>query len=136
MTAIALKLHQSIQLTQSERRYWNNLLKEEKAYIIIGDSQQTLDFTQYQDAYFSGDYWRYLEPELPNQNPPTYPIDNEDSDPDLFADEPPSTSSSEESNPDLRRNTSDPGFNPFSEDSQSQQKAQGHLHQSISTLLN
>ena len=47
LTAIAIKLHQSIQHTYSEKKYWNNFSKEEKAYIIIGDSQQTLDFTQY-----------------------------------------------------------------------------------------
>ena len=56
LTAIALKLHQSIQLTQSEKQYWQNFSKEEKSYIITGDSQHTLDFTQYQEGYFSNDY--------------------------------------------------------------------------------
>ena len=37
LTAIAIKLHQSIQLTQSEKDYWNNFSKEEKPYIITGD---------------------------------------------------------------------------------------------------
>ena len=34
LTAIAIKLHQSIQLTQSEKNYWNNFSKEEKSFII------------------------------------------------------------------------------------------------------
>ena len=57
LTAIAIKLHQSIQLTQSEKNYWNNFSKEEKSFIITGDAQQTLDFTQYQQGYYSSDYW-------------------------------------------------------------------------------
>ena len=59
LTAISLKLHQSIPLTQNEKQYWQNFSKEEKLYIITGDSQQTLDFTQYQEGYFSNDYWTY-----------------------------------------------------------------------------
>ena len=47
LTAIAIKLHQSIPLTQSERQYCQNFSNEEKSYIITGDSQHTLDFTQY-----------------------------------------------------------------------------------------
>ena len=42
LKAIALKLQQSIQFTQSEKKYWSNFLKEEKSYIITGDSQQAL----------------------------------------------------------------------------------------------
>ena len=38
LMAIGLKLHQSIQLTQSEKNYWNNFTKEEKSSIITGDS--------------------------------------------------------------------------------------------------
>ena len=56
LTAITLKLHQSIPLTKTEKQYWNNFSYQEKAYIITGDCQQTLDFTQYQEGYFSGDY--------------------------------------------------------------------------------
>ena len=46
LTAIALKLYQSIHLTPSEKKYQNNFSNQEKAYTITGDSQQTLDFTQ------------------------------------------------------------------------------------------
>ena len=35
-TAIAFKLHQSIQLTQCEKKYWHSFTKEEKAYTIMG----------------------------------------------------------------------------------------------------
>ena len=49
LTAIALKLHRSITLTQSEKNYWQNFSKKEKSYIITGDWQHTLDFTQYQE---------------------------------------------------------------------------------------
>ena len=65
LTAIALKLHQSIQLTQSENKYWSNFSNQEKAYIIAGESQQTLDFTQYQEGYFSSEYWKYLARQEP-----------------------------------------------------------------------
>ena len=105
---MALKLHQSIQLTQSEKKYWNNFSKEEKAYIITGVSQQTLDFTQYQDGYFSGENLRKFVRAKPQaQNPPIVQIE-EDPDPDLFADEPPFPSSSDKSNPALRHNIDTP----------------------------
>ena len=45
LTPIVLNLYQSNQLNQSEKKYWNNFSKEEKAFIIAGDWQQTLDFT-------------------------------------------------------------------------------------------
>ena len=134
LTAIAIKLHQSIQLTQSEKQYWKNFAKEEKSYIITGDSQHTLDFPQYHEGYFSGDYWTYLEPELHNQNPPTNPIDDKDPEPDLFADKPPLTSSSEESIPVFRRTGT-------LDSTQSQKtvilnKVQGLLHRTVSLLQN
>jgi hypothetical protein len=135
LTAIALKLHQSISLTQSEKQYWQNFSKEEKSYIITGDSQHTLDFTQYQEGYFSSDYWTYLgpEPQIPQQ--PTNPVDeDEDPDPDLVADEPPFSDSSEEAVPVFRRtDTQDSGFNPVSEDSHSQQSARTSPPASVST---
>ena len=53
--AIALKLHQSIQLIQNENIFFNNFTKKEKWYIIKGDSQQTLDFAHYQAGFFSGE---------------------------------------------------------------------------------
>ena len=125
LTAIALKLHQAIPLTTTEKQYWNNFTNQEKAYIITGDSQQTLDFTQYQEGYFSGDYWNYLaRPVQPIPQNATAPEADEDSDPDLFADEPPLSSSSEDSIPVFRRTgTKDSGFNPLSDDSRSHQSA-------------
>ena len=122
LIAIALKLHQSIQLTQSEQNYWNDFTREEKSFIITGDSQHPLDFTRYQAGYFSGEnlnqFVRYQQiPQEPNPQ-------LEDPDPDLYADEPPWHSDSEDSNPALRHNISTGSeFNPFSEDSRSQQSA-------------
>jgi hypothetical protein len=136
LTAIALKLHQSITLTQSERNYWQNFSKEEKSYIITGDSQHTLDFTQYQQGYFSKDYWNYLLPDQPAPPNPTHPEEDDDTDPDpdLVADEPPFSESSEEENPVFRRvNSKDSGFNPVSDDSRSQQSARTTPPASIST---
>ena len=136
LTAIALKLHQSIALTQSEKKYWQNFSKEEKSYIITGDSQHTLDFTQYQQGYFSEDYWNYLLPEQPLPQNPTHPVEVEDTDPDpdLVADEPPFSESSEEDNPVFRRvNSKDSGFNPVSDDSRLQQSARTTPPASVST---
>ena len=126
MIAIALKLHQSIQFTQSEKEYWNNFTKEEKAYFITGDSQQTLNFTQYQPGYFCGKSFNYFLDRInhPVQNPPTAQIEEEDPDLDLYAEEPPWSSISEESNPALRHNIDTKSdFNPFSEESNSRQNA-------------
>ena len=136
LTAIALKLHQSITLTESERNYWQNFSKEEKSYIITGDAQQTLDFTQYQQGYFSKDYWKYLLPDPPVPQHPTHPVEDDDTDPDpdLEADEPPLSESSEEENPVFRRvNSKDSGFNPVSDDSRSQQSARTTPPASVST---
>ena len=136
LTAIALKLHQSITLTQSEKNYWQNFSKEEKSYIITGDSQHTLDFTQYQQGYFGEDYWNYLLPDQPVPQNPTHPVadDDTDPDPDLEADEPPFSESSEEENPVFRRvNSKDSGFNPVSDDSRSQQSARTTPPASVST---
>ena len=122
-----LKLHQSITLTPSERQYWQNFSKEEKSYIITGD------FTHYQEGYYDSEYWNYLRPEptiLPN---PTHPVE-EDEDPDLVADEPPFSESSEEEIPVFRRTgTKDSGFNPVSDDSRSQQSARTTPPASVST---
>jgi hypothetical protein len=136
LTAIALKLHQSIRLTQSEKDYWQNFSKEEKSYIITGDSQHTLDFTQYQQGYFSEDYWNYVQPGQPQPLNPTHPVEDEDTDPepDLVADEPPFSESSEEDNPVFRRvDSKDSGFNPVSDDSRSQQSARTTPPASVST---
>ena len=61
------------------------------------------------------------EPQV--QNPPIVPIkDEEDPDPDLYADEPTWSSSSEESNPALKHNIeTESDFNPFSKESNSRQ---------------
>ena len=127
LTAIALKLHQSITRTLSEKNYWQNFSMEEKSYIISGDSQHTLDFIQYQQGYFSEDYWNYLLPEPPIPQNPTHPVeedDDTDPDPDLVADKPPFSDSSEKGNQVFRRiNTKDLRFNPVSDDSPSQQSA-------------
>jgi hypothetical protein len=137
LTAIAIKLHQSIQLTQSEKNYWNNFSKEEKSFIITGDAQQTLDFTQYQQGYYSSDYWNFVAPQLQPVHNPTVPVDNDsdtDPDPDLAADEPPLSESSEDGAPPfVRSETKDSGFNPVSEDSRSQQSARTTPPPSVST---
>ena len=136
LTAIALKLHQSIKLTQSEKNYWQNFSKEEKSYIITGDSQHTLDFTQYQQGYFGEDYWNNLLPEQLVPQNLTHPVEDDESDPDpdLVADEPPFSESSEEENPVFRRvNSKDSGFNPVSDDSRSQQSARTTPPASVST---
>ena len=59
-----------------------------------------------------------MGPEQQIQQLPTNPVEEEDPDPDLVADEPPFSSSSEDSIPVFRRTgTQDSGFNPISEDS-------------------
>ena len=120
-----MKLHQSIQLTQSEIEYWNIFTKEEKSFIITGDSQLPLDFTKYQAGYYSGENInQFVRQQLPVQPAQIQELEDLVDDPDLFADEPPYTSSSEDSNPALRHNISTGSeFNPFSEDSRSQQSA-------------
>ena len=137
LTSIALKLHQSISLTQSEKNYWQNFSKEEKSYIITGDAQQTLDFTQYQQGYYSGNYWNLVIPEPQAAPNPTLPAEEDsdtDPDPDLAADEPPLSESSEEETPVFRRTgTKDSGFNPVSDDSRSQQSARTTPPESVST---
>jgi hypothetical protein len=136
LTSIALKLHQSIELTQSEKNYWQNFSKEEKSFIITGDSQHTLDFTQYQKSYFSNEYWKYLQPEPKIVQLPALPVEEDEAlEPDFAEDEPPgSDSSEEEEHPVLRRaGTKDSGFNPVSDDSRSQPSARTTPPPSVST---
>lgn len=69
LIAITLKIHQSIQITQSEKIYWNNFTREEKSFIITDDSQLPLYFTKYKAGYYSGvnliQFVRQLQPVHP-----------------------------------------------------------------------
>ena len=75
-----------------------------------------------------------IPPIVPN---PTLPVDEDnhtDPDPDLAADEPPFSESSEEEAPVFRTTgTKDSGFNPVSDDSRSQQSARTTPPASVST---
>ena len=74
-----------------------------------------------------------MGPEALNQNTPTNQIKDEDPDPDLVADEPPFSDSSEEAIPMFRRKgTQGSGFNSVSEDSHSQQSARTSPTASVS----
>jgi hypothetical protein len=133
LTAIAIKLHQSIALTQSEKDYWKNFSKEEKSYIITGDSQLTLDFTQYQEGYYSSEYWKLVQPKI--IQPPAPPIEEDEAlEPDLGGDNAHFSESEDEDHPVLRRaGTKDSGFNPVSEDSRSQESARTNPPEGVST---
>ena len=96
-----------------------------------------MDFTQYQQGYYSVDYWNLVVPEQPVVPNPTLPMEEDedtDPDPDLAADEPPFSESSGEEAPVFRRTgTKDSGFNPVSDDSRSQQSARTSPPVSVST---
>ena len=121
--ASTLKLHQSIQLTWSEINYSKIF---NKSYIITGDSQQTMDFMQYHAGYFSGENFHQFVRQAHHTCNPVIQEDNPY--PDLNANEPPWSSSSKDSNPDLRH-IIDTGLdvNLFSEDSKSWQSAKLNL---------
>jgi hypothetical protein len=53
---MAKKIYQSAQLTQEETTFWNAFPNSEKSYILTGDTAQTIDFTEYQKAGFSGEF--------------------------------------------------------------------------------
>ena len=57
LQTIAKKLYQSVKLTKEETSYWNSFSNSEKSYILTGDSAQSLDFTEYQKAGFSVDFY-------------------------------------------------------------------------------
>ncbi len=84
LKTIAQKLYQSVKLTQEETSYWNSFSNSEKSYILTGDSEQSLDFTEYQKAGFSVNFLPQVEQEEPDWQ-----------EPDLFFE--PSTSDSDSS---------------------------------------
>ena len=50
LKTIANKIFQSVQLSQAENSFWKSFSNNEKAYILTGDPQESLDFTKYQSA--------------------------------------------------------------------------------------
>jgi hypothetical protein len=52
LKTISSKICQSIVLSGSENSFWNLFPNSEKSYILTGDSQCSLDFTECQEASF------------------------------------------------------------------------------------
>ena len=50
LKTIANKLYHSVKLSREEQVFWNSFPNSEKSYILTGDSQISLDFTEYQDS--------------------------------------------------------------------------------------
>ena len=50
LKSIAFKLFHSIQLSQEESILWNSFSNCERSYLLTGDSQSPIDFTEYQSA--------------------------------------------------------------------------------------
>ena len=52
LKSIAFKNFHSIQLSQEENIYWNSFSNSERAYLLTGDSQSPIDFTEHQSATY------------------------------------------------------------------------------------
>ena len=77
LKTIANKLYHSVKLTQEENTFWNSFSNTEKSYILTGDSQVSLDFTEYQNSGYQ------IEEELKPQQVQYNPVPQADIDPNL-----------------------------------------------------
>ena len=57
-----------MKLSQEEHLFWNSFPNSEKSYILTGDSQVSLDFTEYQNSRYQ------IEEELELQELPDIPV--------------------------------------------------------------
>jgi hypothetical protein len=50
LKTMAIKIYHSVNLTQEEKVFWNSFPNSEKWYILTGDTESSLNFTEYQRA--------------------------------------------------------------------------------------
>ena len=100
LKSIAFKLFHSIQLSQEESIFWNSFSNCERSYLLTGDSQSPIDFTEYQEA----GYHYEQEYQLPQYQPVTPPqAVFPEHEPHLFFDPSTSEETSDSEEPETQR---------------------------------